>query len=281
MSEKERGQKRKRLIVPMVAIMMCAVAIVGVGYSLDPTVENNGNEVGLDQPVMVNLYTKNDNGKYEPVAERVFNALDDAGLTVVTKFVVEPGEESGSDVATTYFTIGKESEGNDGSQWTAITEKTDNGAGNTSEGITYDVEGDNVYLVLNEKDVYVGVKASESGKVGVEVTISDGSGEGIATEGGILEYKIQYKDGTEWKDTENGTIQIDVVGGELTGVEVRMVLKINGEKISDYDEKDDRREQFKWTGEGEPELGVNLGGSIDVKFEAMMDGSDAGAGDGS
>ena len=39
--------KKKKLIVPVVAIMMCAVALAGVAYALNTTVSNNG---GMDAP---------------------------------------------------------------------------------------------------------------------------------------------------------------------------------------------------------------------------------------
>ncbi|WP_400249815.1 hypothetical protein [Methanomethylophilus alvi] len=49
----ESGSKRKKLLVPIIALMLCAVAVIGVGYaySSSVTVENNkvaGGELSID-----------------------------------------------------------------------------------------------------------------------------------------------------------------------------------------------------------------------------------------
>ena len=39
-------EKRKKLIVPAVALMMCAVAMIGIGYAaMTSSITNSGNEV--------------------------------------------------------------------------------------------------------------------------------------------------------------------------------------------------------------------------------------------
>lgn len=55
MSDSDSESGRKRILVPIVAIMMCAVAIIGVGYSLTSTVSSNDNSIGVDG-LELNLY---------------------------------------------------------------------------------------------------------------------------------------------------------------------------------------------------------------------------------
>lgn len=32
----ESGSKRKKLLVPIIALMLCAVAVIGAGYAINP-----------------------------------------------------------------------------------------------------------------------------------------------------------------------------------------------------------------------------------------------------
>lgn len=56
-------EKRKKLIVPAVALMMCAVAMIGIGYAaLSSTIENSGNEVSTEKLSATLYKDSNKNG---------------------------------------------------------------------------------------------------------------------------------------------------------------------------------------------------------------------------
>ena len=53
------GSKRKQLAVPMVALMVCAVAFIGIGYALQSTATNTDNSIGAFD-LEINLTGTND-----------------------------------------------------------------------------------------------------------------------------------------------------------------------------------------------------------------------------
>lgn len=63
-------EKNRKLMIPVAAIFMSVVALVGLGFALTSSVSNNGNSVVADD-FALNLY-KDDNGATE-VSELVFN----------------------------------------------------------------------------------------------------------------------------------------------------------------------------------------------------------------
>lgn len=74
------GLRGKRLLVPITAIVLCAVAMVGVGYALTSEVSNAGNTVGYDDLLTIDLYS--DKACESRVTEKVF---DDAAVESYTK----------------------------------------------------------------------------------------------------------------------------------------------------------------------------------------------------
>ncbi|MFT0898930.1 hypothetical protein [Candidatus Methanoprimaticola sp. MG2] len=71
MSDSDSGSGRKRILVPIVAIMMCAVAIIGVGYSLTSTVSSNDNPISGDG-LELSLYSSNTGGDTELENKAIF-----------------------------------------------------------------------------------------------------------------------------------------------------------------------------------------------------------------
>ena len=45
MESVEQNNSKKKLIVPLIALMLCAVAVIGIGYGLTSTSSNSGNSV--------------------------------------------------------------------------------------------------------------------------------------------------------------------------------------------------------------------------------------------
>lgn len=47
---------RRHIVVPIIAIALCVIAIIGIGYALTTSVSNNGNDTGGDN-LSVNLFS--------------------------------------------------------------------------------------------------------------------------------------------------------------------------------------------------------------------------------
>lgn len=130
---KEENNRTRRLIVPMVAVMMCAVAIIGIGFSLSPTVENNGNTVEANEPLGIDLYTNITNPT--PVESLVFS---EGMIDYVTKKTVD----GTSTPVLMYAWDAQEVELNNGDLWIGIEGYDSTKTYNITMNATEDVFGD-------------------------------------------------------------------------------------------------------------------------------------------
>lgn len=95
MESVEQNNSKKKLIVPLIALMLCAVAVIGIGYGLTSTSTNNDNAV-TGNALVVDL--RNTDGSASLVGNGFANGAEIGFVTTQTNGDTKVSIEGASDV---------------------------------------------------------------------------------------------------------------------------------------------------------------------------------------
>lgn len=95
MESVEQNNSKKKLIVPLIALMLCAVAVIGIGYGLTSTSTNNDNAV-TGNALVVDL--RNTDGSASLVRNGFANGAEIGFVTTQTNGDTKVSIEGASDV---------------------------------------------------------------------------------------------------------------------------------------------------------------------------------------
>ena len=197
MSCSNMEERKKRMVVPIVAIMMCAVALVGLGYAFSSSVTSNDNTVAegnffvdiakdygtlADSNYDIDVYKGNKVDeiidivvakswdKDSAVSEQPSIIEDDSGITAGAIYLRATSENSAAFTITADYSVKKNGDGNQYSTFKNLSftcyESTDGGqtwtpvTGNLNTNSVYKVQitfGDNATSEI-EKDDKVRIK---------------------------------------------------------------------------------------------------------------------------
>ncbi|WII09211.1 hypothetical protein O8W32_08585 [Methanomassiliicoccales archaeon LGM-DZ1] len=96
MESVEQNNSKKKLIVPLIALMLCAVAVIGIGYGLNSTSTNNDNAV-TGNALVVDL--RNTDGSASLVGNGFANGAEIGFVTTQTNGNTKVSIDGASDVA--------------------------------------------------------------------------------------------------------------------------------------------------------------------------------------